>query len=341
MKRLTITLYPITAAICTHAINYKFTPTDSAVVFRTVVFIILAPAVLKYVTYLVLATGYRRHRPESAGSVTARPRISVLIPAWNEEVGIAATIRSVQATDYPDLEIIVINDGSTDATDAVVRTLIARQEADPDGTSAPIRYRSQRNGGEARALNAGLAMATGDIVVTIDADSVMNPRFLDEMARYFDRHDVAAVAGNVTIGNRDRPITLVQQLEYLYGFFFKRAEAIMGAVYIVGGAAAAYRRNVIRTWGASTRALSPRTLNFRRGFIDMGTASAMPLMPSSTPRVRPISRNVCRQRLRWKYGRLQTFGGIALFSLAGAGTREISVVFGVTDRSIFRDSAFL
>lgn len=92
-------------------------------------------------------------------------------------------------------------------------------------------------------------MARGEIVITIDSDSAMDGDAIKNLVKYFSDTRVASVAGNVIIGNRTNPIGLMQQLEYLYGFYFKRADSLLNAVYIVGGAAAAYRKKVIQDLG--------------------------------------------------------------------------------------------
>ncbi len=85
----------------------------------------------------------------------------MLVPAYNEAVGIADTLRSIEASDHDDLEIIVIDDGSTDDTAAVVRALDLPR----------TRLIEKDNGGKASALNVGLAHATGEVVVMIDGDT--------------------------------------------------------------------------------------------------------------------------------------------------------------------------
>ena len=307
MIALASVLYPVTALVFGLALLHQHEPAAWGTALRAVLFALFLPLIVKYVVQLVLCLRYRRHQPWATACDHGTPSVSVLVPAWNEAVGIAATLRSVVATRYPRLEIIVIDDGSTDATGEVVRAFMAEHAADMAAGRPTIRYRRQANGGKARALNAGLALASGEIVVTVDADSVMAPDFLDEIARYLARHDVAAVAGNVVIGNRHRAIGLVQQLEYLYGFFFKRAEAVMGAVYIVGGAAAAYRRRIIQELGGFDESIITEDIELstrlQRHGHRVGYAADAVVHTEGPSRLGGL----CRQRLRWKHGRLLTF----------------------------------
>jgi cellulose synthase/poly-beta-1,6-N-acetylglucosamine synthase-like glycosyltransferase len=163
------------------------------------------------------------------------------------------------------------------------------------------------NGGKARALNTALAIARGEIVVTIDADSVMERDFLDRIVQPFRRPAVAAVAGSVVVGNRGRAIGVVQALEYLYGFYFKRADALLGAVYIVGGAAAAYRRRVVVGLGGFDETIITEDIELSTRLQHRGHAvgyAADAVVHTEGP---SGLRGLCRQRLRWKYGRLLTF----------------------------------
>lgn len=301
-------LYPATAIILYLAFYFHapaalngsasaYVATDAAMVVLPVLFL---PVVVKNCVQLTLAVWYGRRRPAADGQVR-RPSMSVLIPAWNEEVGIVATIRSVLATGYAPLEIVVIDDGSTDRTDEVVRAFLAGHEG------VPIRYRSVPNGGKARALNAALTMARGEIVVTIDADSVMHQDFLDAITRHMDAHGLAAAAGNVMIGNGARPLGLLQKLEYLSGFFFKRAEAMMGAVYIVGGAAAAYRREILDRIGGFDPSIITEdielSMRFQHHGYRVGYATEAVVYTEGPADLGGL----CRQRLRWKHGRLLCF----------------------------------
>ena len=303
-------LYALTVLVFYCAGSKDSAPADDFRITRIVVLLLVAPVILKYLVHLLIAPWYpavesfrSRYRSD-----TYLPSVSVIIPAWNEEVGIEATITSVLNTDYPHLEIIVVNDGSTDRTHEVVSNLIAQhgRERDPQGTQ--IRYKAVPHGGKARALNRALADATGDIVITIDSDSVMDPKAIRNMVKHFSDPDVASVAGNVVIDKcRRRPIGLVQQLEYLYGFYFKRADSVLNAVYIVGGAAAAYRRDVIVGLGGFDECIITEDIEMSTRIQDHGYRiqyAADAIVYTEGP---SDFKGLCRQRVRWKFGRLLTF----------------------------------
>jgi biofilm PGA synthesis N-glycosyltransferase PgaC len=284
-------------------------PVDGLEEIRFVILLLFSPILIKYFIHLAVAPWYarviRRRSKGVPGSYS--PSVSVLIPAWNEEVGIVATLRSVLATGYPALEVIVVDDGSTDGTGEAVMAFQEERGADPTCRPPHLIYRRVPNGGKARALNRALAEARGEIVVTVDADSVMHRDFLRRIVRPFLDPRVASVAGNVAIGNGRGFLGLMQQLEYLYGFYFKRADTLLNAVYIVGGAAAAYRRGMLVAAGGFderiiTEDIELSTRLLRHGHKVDYVADAMVYTEGPSD-----WRGLCRQRHRWKYGRLLTF----------------------------------
>jgi poly-beta-1,6-N-acetyl-D-glucosamine synthase len=235
------------------------------------------------------------------------PSVSVLIAAWNEEVGIRATLESVVRTHYPHLEIVVVNDGSTDRTEKIVQQYISEYRTKHAKSEITFQYSFVTNGGKARALNVGLKIATGDIIVTVDADSVMDHRAIRKLVRHYGDAEVASVAGNVSIGNRTRPLGIIQQLEYLYGFYFKRADSLLNAIYIVGGAAASYRRDVIIALGGFDETMVTEDIELSTRLQDHGYK--VRYAPDAIVYTEGPSDfiGLFNQRLRWKYGRILTF----------------------------------
>lgn len=300
-------LYIPTVLVFYFAFSEDYVPLEKYDSLRFVVLLLFLPIILKYIIQLFAAPLYSLvgYWQQPRGSVPYTPSVSVIIPAWNEEVGITKTIESVLRTNYPALEVIVVNDGSTDGTHDKVMALIGKHQS--DGTSTLIRYELLPNGGKARALNAGIAVATGDIVVTVDADSVMHGRAIHNIVIPFRDPAVASVAGNVTIGNRRRSIGLVQQLEYLYGFYFKRADSLFNSVYIVGGAAAAYRRSVFAMVGSFDEDLITEDIEMSTRLQSFGYKVKYAHNSIVFTEGPSDFHGLCRQRLRWKFGRLLTF----------------------------------
>lgn len=301
-------LYAISIAVVYMSSTTEYVPSEEMDGIRWAIIILLAPIFVKYLIQLCAAPFYSlvgRIREEAAGGISELT-VSVLIPAWNEEVGILKTVQSVLDTQYKNLEVIVINDGSTDATDEIMAGFVRDYELRNHSTTV-VKYLSLPNGGKAVALNQAVTVANGEIIVTIDADCVMDRKAIANIVKQFTGKDVAAVAGNVIIGNRCKHIEVMQQLEYLYGFFFKRADSIFNSVYIVGGAAAAYRKNVLVDLGGFdpkiiTEDIEMSTRILASGYKSRYAADAVVYTEG------PASwMGLCNQRLRWKFGRLLTF----------------------------------
>jgi cellulose synthase/poly-beta-1,6-N-acetylglucosamine synthase-like glycosyltransferase len=176
-----------------------------------------------------------RSRAADAPPYAPGALISVLIPAFNEARVIAVSVRRVLASRHAAIEVIVIDDGSSDATSAIV----ARGFAEDDR----VKLLTLANGGKARALNQGLMRATGAIVVALDADTQFEPETIARLARWFGDPAIGAVAGSAKVGNRVNLVTRWQAIEYVTAQNLeRRALASLGAIMVVPGAVGAWRR---------------------------------------------------------------------------------------------------
>lgn len=225
------------------------------------------------------------------------PKVSVVIPAWNEEVGIGKSIGSLLANTYKNVEIIVVNDGSTDKTEEAVRKFKQRK----------VRYFKKENGGKGTALNFGISKARGEIIVTMDADSVFDRQAIENLVRYFNDDSIMAVVGNVKIGGGRGLIAYIQKLEYRFGFYFKRAHDVLGAEYIFGGACSAFRREIFEKLGMfdTVNKTEDIEMSMRTRFAGMPCAFASDVICYTEGASSMIG--LINQRLRWKKGRFDTF----------------------------------
>jgi cellulose synthase/poly-beta-1,6-N-acetylglucosamine synthase-like glycosyltransferase/spore germination protein YaaH/peptidoglycan/xylan/chitin deacetylase (PgdA/CDA1 family) len=182
-----------------------------------------------------------RRTPPMPDPVTG-PLISVLIPCFNEEKVIESSVRRILASNWSRIEVLVLDDGSSDHTAEVVRKAFSDEPR--------VTLMAFENGGKARALNRGLAKAHGDVVVALDADTLFPSDTLAKLARWFGDPKVGAVAGNALVGNRRNLITRWQALEYVTAQNLeRRALAALGAVTVVPGAVGAWRRSALETLG--------------------------------------------------------------------------------------------
>lgn len=308
---LVVLFYFATYSIFMLANTLENQPIAGLLASKTVFLILLAPILFKYAFQLLSLPFYpilERFRNDNKMR-NVGCRVSVLIPAWNEEIGILKTLSSVVSTHYHNLEIIVINDGSTDDTHQLVTHFIDCYEKQQQNSKHKVvfKYLKLPNGGKAVAMNQGLKIASGEFVLTLDADSVMDKAMINNILARFSDEKVAAVAGNVVIGNRKKPIEVLQQLEYLHGFCFKRADSNFNSVHIIGGAAAAYRRNVLIDVGGFdetiiTEDVEISTRLLANGYKTRYAANAVVFTEGPSD-----WKSLCSQRLRWKFGRLQTY----------------------------------
>lgn len=314
VKNLAIitSLYIVTGIIFYMLFTAEVVELDSDITtLRTAIFVLMAPLLLKYVVQMLAAPAYvlKEKFRKSSGLLERNPKVSVIVPAWNEEVGILKTMQSVIDTRYPNLELIVVNDGSTDRTHDIVSQYLDQHNAmTQEENKAVIKYLHLKNGGKANAMNQALNEVTGEFVVTVDADSYMDSDAIVNILKQFDGDEkVGAVAGNVIVGNRKKPIALLQQLEYLYGFYFKRADSMFNAVYIIGGAAAAYRKSVLDIVGGFDHAIITEDIEMSTRILAHGYKARYAADAVIYTEGPSEWEGLCKQRLRWKFGRLLTF----------------------------------
>lgn len=239
------------------------------------------------------------------------PSLSVIVPAWNEEVGILKTVKSLLANRYPQLEIVVVNDGSTDRTDEIMKSFIVEGVKSRQFDEKTVKYIYQKNGGKGVALNTGIKNARGEIILTMDADSAISEGGLWNLVRYFEDPEIMGVVGNVKVANNSTWVGLVQKLEYIFGFYFKRAHALLGAEYIFGGACAAYRASVFDQIGLfdEHNKTEDIEMSMRTRYYGMQCTYAEDVVVYTEGA--SSHQGLLNQRLRWKKGRFDTFAKYA------------------------------
>ncbi|MGH9714513.1 MAG: glycosyltransferase [Candidatus Acidiferrales bacterium] len=237
-------------------------------------------------------------RPAPADHPEYNPVVSVLIPAYNEESVIVDTVRAALASNYPKLEIIVVDDGSADRTAELVRENFGR--------NSHVRLLLQSNRGKPGALNNALSEAAGEIVISIDADTIVDPDAIPRLVRHFANPNVGAAAGNVKVMNRNRWLTRWQALEYITSQNLeKRAFDLLNCIPVVPGAVGAWRTNLLRSNGGfsgdTVAEDTDLTLTIRRnGWKIVYDEDAI-----GRTEVPDTVQALIRQRFRWTFGTLQ------------------------------------
>jgi cellulose synthase/poly-beta-1,6-N-acetylglucosamine synthase-like glycosyltransferase/peptidoglycan/xylan/chitin deacetylase (PgdA/CDA1 family) len=277
------------------------TADDAVAVLAIMLVVATALTLLRAVVLVVFARTHRR-RVVRAGRSGPRsrhlPGVSVIVPAYNEAAGIAATVTSLVDSWYEGyLEVIVVDDGSTDGTAKIAARLRLPE----------VRVIRQRNAGKPAALNHGIALASHDILVLVDGDTVFEP---DALTRLVDRlrdPGVGAVSGNTKVGNRGGILGRWQHLEYVMGFNLdRRMYDVLGAMPTVPGAIGAFRRDALASAGGLSSDTLAEDTDLTMAICRAGwqvtyeeAAIAWTEAPSSL-------RQLWRQRYRWCYGTMQS-----------------------------------
>lgn len=280
------------------------------VFFRNTAIILASLMLAKYVIYLLLGPFYTaketyRKIKFFKNSQNYYPLVSVIIPARNEEVGIVKTIDSIISNSYQNIEIVVVDDGSVDNTSKIVKKYI---ETLNHSDNNKVHYFYKENGGKGKALNYGINKTKGDIILTVDADSALESDAIENLVQYFKDPNISSVVGNVKIADNNSFVGMIQKLEYLFGFYFKRSNAVMGAEYIAGGACAAFRKELFNEIGLfdTTNKTEDIEMSMRiRLFGYKCTYAENVICYTEGP---SNFHSLINQRLRWKKGRLDTFG---------------------------------
>ena len=239
-------------------------------------------------------------RPDHLVMPNPPPGVTVLIPAHNEETVIVQTVKSVLASDLKDLHVIIVNDGSADRTGELLDGNF--------GQNPLVTILHQVNRGKAAALARALGEAQTEIVVTIDADTELEPDAISKLLRHFSDEKVGAVAGNVKVGNRSRWLTRWQALEYITSQNMeKRAFDLLNCITVVPGALGAWRKKAIEAAGGITAdtvaedadlTIAIRRVGWHIGYDEEAIAwTEAPDTPGQ----------LIRQRFRWTFGTLQSF----------------------------------
>src|SRR5580698_2577183 len=257
------------------------------------------------------------------------PSGAVLIPAYNEEKVIERTVQAALASDYPNLRVIVIDDGSRDGTLEIARAAFQRE-----ASSGRVLILTMPNAGKAEALNFGLAhLRDEEIFVGIDADTVIAPNAISRLVPHFADPQVAAVAGNAKVGNRVNLWTRWQALEYITSQNFeRRALNVLGAVSVVPGAIGAWRISAVREAGGFHTDTVAEDADLTMSLLEKGWRVVYEDQALAFTEA-PINANgLARQRFRWSFGILQ-----AIFKHRGAiRNRRAMGLFALPNILIFQ-----
>lgn len=306
------------------ALNWTFFFAISLGVLRAVGMTLLA----------MLPLPKRAERPEDGGFA---PLVSVIIPAYNEEQVIAASVARILESDYAKIEVIVADDGSKDRTSALV--------AEAFGDHPKVTLLTLSNGGKASALNRALRVATGDIVVALDADTQFERATISKLVRWFTDDRIGAVAGNAKVGNRVNLVSRWQAIEYVTAQNIeRRALTRFGAIMVVPGAVGAWRRQALEEVGGYPEDTLAEDQDLTIAIQRRSWRVAYEEDAVAWTEAPETFRALSKQRFRWSFGTLQCLwkhrkvlrrgrpGGLALVGMPQAWLFQI--VFAVISPAI-------
>lgn len=290
-----------------------------------------------FVMYLVGANIYdiqafiNSKRGRSPENKRRKPLVSVLVPAYNEEKVIERCLQSIWNNTYDNIEIIVVNDGSFDNTSEAVQRFIQSRTRSYRQVSAkiirtkyglkrvwhrgysPIQRRirivEQRNGGKGSALNRGLRYhAKGELVMSLDADSIIHKYAISNAVKYFDDPSVAGVAANVRIIEQFSVLGILQRFEHMISYRSKKFYTIANCELIIGGVASTYRRDVLEQVGYYDTDTMTEDIGLSMKIAASGNRSHRLIYASDVAAMTEgvaDFRTLLNQRYRWKLGNLQ------------------------------------
>ncbi len=192
-------------------------------------------------TFFILSFYFGGKKKKLLYSDDELPKVSVIIPAYNEEKSIEATIKSILASDYPKdkFQVIVIDDGSKDNTFKLAKKF----------EKFGVKVYTKKNGGKGTALNYGLKKVNGEIVFSMDADTYVEEKCVKQMVRFFKNKNVMCVSPSILVLNPKNILQRVQYTEYIMGLFLRKAFSNVNAIHITPGAFSAYRKSFFDKYG--------------------------------------------------------------------------------------------
>lgn len=265
--------------------------------------VILVFGLLKLL-YVPLAISFellegKRRRNNRWTLLDEKPLVSIVVPAFNESVVVANCVHSIIEAQYPHKEIILVDDGSTDDT-ATVMAAFASEHSE-------VRALKQKNAGKGAALNAGAALASGDVLVFVDADSLFLTDTIENMLRGFNHEKVGAVCGDDRPVNLDSVQTrLLTVISHIGTGLVRRSLTIMRCLPIVSGNSGAFRRDVLEKTGPFNTDTVGEDLELTWRVHKAGyrvNFAPRALVYAESP---STIRGLWKQRVRWARGLLQT-----------------------------------
>jgi cellulose synthase/poly-beta-1,6-N-acetylglucosamine synthase-like glycosyltransferase/spore germination protein YaaH/peptidoglycan/xylan/chitin deacetylase (PgdA/CDA1 family) len=276
--------------------------------FFAIFMIFLALSTIRIIVIGIMALLEKRKKIklDRIENTLAHPFVSIIVPAYNEEVNAVSSLQNLLKCDYLDFEIIFIDDGSKDNTYQIVKDAF---EGNP-----LVKVYTKQNGGKASALQYGIGQSHADYVVCIDADTKLAPDAVSKLMRNFMNplneygQEVGAVAGSVIVGNEVNLLTKWQSIEYITSQNFDRKGfAYLNAITVIPGAIGAFKKDALIEAGGFTTDTLAEDCDITMRIIKAGYIVANEPKAYAYTEVPEHLKQFLKQRVRWSFGVMQTF----------------------------------
>jgi cellulose synthase/poly-beta-1,6-N-acetylglucosamine synthase-like glycosyltransferase len=306
--------------------------TITSLFFDISLFVSLFFEVFLLITYFEIRDEIKFEKEHAGKHLTNFPTVTIIVPCYNEEKTVGATIHSLLALDYPadKLSLVVVDDGSTDHT---------QKALDEFRSNSRIQIFTKTNGGKHTALNFALEKIESDLVGCLDADSFVDPEALKKIVGFFDNSEIMAVTPSIKIHEPKTVIQHIQKVEYGWGILMRRLFSSLNALYVTPGPFSIFRTRVFREIGGYREAHQTEDMEFalrmhthHYKIVNSHGAYVYTTAPKQLP-------ELYRQRVRWTYGFLNNafdyrkmffnseYGNISFFVLPIATFSVFSTIF--------------
>ena len=285
------------------------------------------------VTYLEHRKTIKKENQMIKEGLSFYPKVSIIVPCWNEELTVSKTIDSLLNLDYPKdkLEILAVDDGSTDNTWQVLKKF----EQNPQ-----IKIFKKENGGKHTVLNFGIEKCTGEYVGCLDADSYVDSNALKNIIMYFQKDSNAvSITPSVKIYKPQNILQMMQKVEYGWGILLRKMLSYLGALYVTPGPFSIFKKDLFKIIGPYRHAhntedmeMAMRIQKHKLKINNSHNAVVYTVAPDTI-------RKLVRQRLRWTYGFIKNvidyrfiffkkeYGNLGIFILPMASLSIISGIY--------------
>lgn len=250
---------------------------------------------LYYTVFWLIA--FVDYSPEQPSKSRKLPRVSVIVPAHNEELTLEKTCRSVLALDYPKelLELVIVDDGSTDRTLTVANVIKCSHPG-------AVKVISQENGGKWRAMNSGIASSSGEFIACLDADSTIKQDALNKMLPYFSEPKVAVVLPMLYVDSPKNLLQKVQWHEYVINMFYRKVAGFLNCIHVAPGPFSLYRKSVLMEIGGFRDGFKTEDLEICMRLQSRHYKIMQTTETEAYTEAPDTFRELYRQRKRWNLG---------------------------------------